>query len=75
MAGITLEQAQAQLDLWMAASEDIAVNGQSTSIHGRTFTAANLDYVDKQIDKWDTRVKQLTRGTGGMRIRGITPVD
>jgi len=76
MAGMTLEQAQTQLDLWLSVSTDIANNGQSTAILGRQFTAANLDLVQKNIEFYDTKVKQLSQNTGGagIRLRGITPV-
>jgi len=73
MAGITLEQAQAKLDLWMAADDAIA-NGQAYSIGGRSLTRADADIIDQKIEKWDRRVKQLTRQAsgGGMRLRRIT---
>jgi len=74
MAGITLAQAEAQLVLWLQVSEDIASNGQSTAIHGRDFRAADLATVQRQIDYWDGKVKQLARGSTGLRVRGITPV-
>ena len=74
MAGITLAQAEAQLSTWLTALTDIAQNGQEVTIHGRTYKAADLDRVQKQVDYWDGKVKQLSRGTTGVRIRGITPV-
>jgi hypothetical protein len=76
MPGITLAQAEAQLASWLAVSTDIATNGQATSIHGRTFTAADLGTVQEQIDYWDRKVRALSAsgGAGGLRVRGITPV-
>lgn len=71
MAGITLEQAQAQLDAWMAASIDVATNGKSVTIAGRTFTAAELDQINRQIEFWDLQVRRLTRGGGITVIGGI----
>jgi len=76
MAGITLEQAQAKLDLWMAADDAIA-NGQAYTIGGRSLTRADADIIDRKIEKWDKRVKQLSRqatGSGGIRARRITLV-
>ncbi len=75
MAGITLAQAEAKLTLWMQVNDDIAANGQSTAILGREFRAADLGEVNRQIDYWDTKVKQLSANTGGagIRVRGLTP--
>lgn len=73
MAGITLAQAEAQLSTWLTALTDIAENGQAVTIHGRSYTAADLDQVQKQVDIWDSKVKQLSRGSTGARIRGLTP--
>ena len=76
MAGITLEQAQAKLDLWMAADDAIA-NGQAYTIGGRSLTRADASIIDQKIDKWDKRVKQLTRQAangGGIGMRRVTLV-
>lgn len=75
MAGITLAQAEAKLALWMQVNDDIATNGQSTAILGREFRAADLGEVNRQIEYWDTKVKQLAANTGGagIRVRGLTP--
>lgn len=74
MPGITLAQASAKLDLWLAVQDDIAANGQSTAIHGRTFTAASLADVQRQIEYWDAKVKALSQPSAGRaRVYGITP--
>jgi hypothetical protein len=73
MAGITLAQAEAKLTLWMQVNDDIASNGQSTAILGRSFVAADLAEVNQQIVFWDGQVKQLSaNSTGGIRVRGLT---
>jgi hypothetical protein len=73
MAGITLDQAQTQLNNWLAAIERISV-GQSYSITtgegSRTLTRADLGDAQKQVEYWDRQVKRLTRG--GIRVRGVT---
>lgn len=69
MAGITLTQAQAQLDAYVAASLAIAGGGQSYSINGRSFTRANLGEINKQITFWDMQVKRLAGGRSGPRVR------
>lgn len=75
MAGITLDQAQAQLDTWMAALSTIAERGQSYTVNtgggSRTLTRANLREVQEQVTYWDTQCKRLSRG--GMRVRGAVP--
>lgn len=73
MAGITLAQAEAQLALYMQVAEDIATNGQSTAILGRSFQAADLGVVNDAIKFWDAECKRLSANTtGGIRVRGLT---
>lgn len=76
MAGITLEQAQAKLDTWMAA-EDAVASGQEYSIASntgsRSLKRADLAEVREQVKFWNGQVKELSRGSSGMRIRGGTP--
>jgi len=71
MAGITLTQAQAHLDSWLAADTAVA-QGQSYAIGIRTLTRAQAREIRENIEHWDRQVKRLTRG-GGIRVRGITP--
>lgn len=59
MAGITLEQAEAQLALYLAAEEKV-LSGQSYEIAGRKLTRADLATIQAGITTWDTRVKQLS---------------
>lgn len=66
MAGITLEQAEAQLALWLTASERVAAK-QSYSINGRSLTLADLRDINEQIRFWDNQVKILARSTLGRR--------
>lgn len=71
MSGIDLTTAEAKLATWLAAEEKIADN-QSYQVAGRTYTRADLADVQKQIDYWDRKVQRLS--SGGMRVRGGTPV-
>lgn len=74
MAGITLEQAQAQLDLWLAADAAVSKK-QEYSVLGRTWRATDAAEISNKIDYWNKWVQRLSRGgSGGMRIRGVTPV-
>jgi hypothetical protein len=68
MAGITLTQAQAHLEAWLAA--DLAVaRGQSYTIGTRTMTRANAKEIAENIARWQRWVQQLSRGQGGLRVR------
>ena len=66
--GITLEQAQAKLTLWMAAEESLAVS-QSYSIdiegNSRSLTRADLAEVAKRITYWQGKVVALSGAAAG----------
>ncbi|KQW96968.1 hypothetical protein ASC94_09175 [Massilia sp. Root418] len=64
MAGITLTQAQSQLEAYLAA-ETAVLTGQSYEIAGRKLTRANLDIIQAGILAWDGRVKELDRNARG----------
>ena len=72
MAGITLAQAQTQLDSFITASIEVAKN-QEYWISGTRYRRADLPAILKAIDFWDNKVKTLSRG--GIRIVGATPLD
>lgn len=72
MAGITLEQAQAQLDAWLAASIAVASNQAyeiSTGTGTRRLTRANAEHIDRMIKFWEQRVLALTPAAAGGRRR------
>ena len=71
MAGITLEQAQAQLDTYLAAEVAVLKN-QSYEIAGRKLTRADLYAIQAGVTAWDKRVKELDgRSRGRRRNRTI----
>lgn len=70
MAGLTLAQAQARLDAWLAADDAVA-NSQSYTIEGRSLTRADARTIRENIDYWEAKVQSLSRG--GLRVRGLTP--
>ncbi len=72
MAGITLAQAEAQLATWLSANTAVA-SGQSYTIGSRQLTRVDAKEIREQLDYWDSKVKELSRGTSGMRVRGGTP--
>ncbi len=73
MAGITLEQAQAQLDKYLTAETKV-LSGQAYELAGRSLTRANLKEITKGIEIWDRRVKELSASASGRgRSRIISP--
>lgn len=66
MAGITLSQAETQLQQWIDASTAVAKN-QSYTINGRSLQRADAREIREQIQFWDSQVQRLTRG--GVRVR------
>lgn len=73
MAGITLAQAEAKLALYLDALDKIILK-QKVEIDGQSLTRANLADVEKAIEIWDARVKQLAVSASGRgRMRTITP--
>ena len=74
MAGITLEQAEAQLAAWLAASEAVARN-QSYRIGERQLTRADAAEVRRMVDYWDGKVQALAgAATGRGRVRQAVPL-
>ncbi len=72
MAGITLQQAQAQLDIWLAANTAVA-SGQEYEIDTgsgrRRLRRADAAEIRQQLDYWDARVRALTPSAAGGRRR------
>lgn len=71
MAGITQAQAQAQLDVYLAA-ETAVLGSQSYEIAGRKLTRANLSEIQRGVALWNERVKTLaSRAAGRKRSRTV----
>lgn len=71
MAGITLDQAQAKLDEYLAAETKVLA-GQAYTIGGRSMTRADLGEIRAGIDAWNSRVINLSRvSSGRSRARTI----
>lgn len=68
MAGITLTQAQTQLDAWLAASAAVALN-QSYSIGNRSLSRADAGDIMDQIKYWEGMVQRLTSAPTRKRTR------
>lgn len=71
MAGITLQQAQEQLDAYLAAETAIVTGNQSYEFQGRRINRADLEKIQSGIALWDSRVKQLSALASG---RGRTVI-
>lgn len=71
MAGITLAQAQARLDEYLAA-EAAVLSGQSYKIGEREMRRANLAEIQEGIKIWDARVTEKAAKAAG-RTRSIVP--
>lgn len=67
MSGITLAQAQEQLDAWMAASLAVT-KGQSYALNGKSYTRVNVEHIDKMILLWDRKVKELSDTASGTAV-------
>ena len=72
MAGISLQQAQTQLDAYLAA-ESAVLTGQSYEIAGRKLSRANLAEIQTGITTWNARVVNLSNQSRG-RSRARTVV-
>jgi len=73
MAGITLEQAEAHLTLWLDLAAKLAENPHAQYVNqGRSYTNADLGEVRANIEFWDKQCKRLNRG--GPRVRGVMPL-
>lgn len=72
MAGITLAQAQAQLDAYLAAETKV-LSGQSYEIAGRKMTRADLADIRAGVEIWNQRVTTLSQAASG-RGRAYTMV-
>ena len=72
MAGLTLTQAQTQLDAYLAA-ETAVLTGQSYEIAGRKLSRADLDSIQTGIKTWNARVVTLSNQARG-RSRSRTVV-
>lgn len=69
MVGITLAQAEAKLQLWLAADEAVAKK-QSYSISGRSLTLADVKEIRENVDYWQGWVQKLdTQVNGRGRVR------
>jgi hypothetical protein len=73
MAGITLEQATARLQVYLDAEAAILAR-QEYRIGDRSMKFADLAEVQAGVDMWNRRVEELSnRSSNGGRGRSFTP--
>ncbi len=75
MAGTTLTQAQAELDRWRttyAKLTDVAAHSVQGGGGARQITKITPDECLRQIEHWERKVTELSRG--GIRVRGGVPL-
>lgn len=73
MAGITLAQAQSQLDAYLAA-EIAVLSGQEYTIAGRRLVRADLANIQAGIRTWSAKVEDLTlKASGSSRAIRMRP--
>lgn len=68
---LDLTEAQAQLDLWLAASRAVAT-GKSYTIDGRQLTRENGSEIREQINYWSGMVADFTRQSKGEQRMSIS---
>ncbi len=66
MAGITLAQAQTNLDKWIATSESVA-GGKSITRDGHSWTQADAAEIQNMINFWSGKVAQLSHSVATRR--------
>lgn len=75
MAWVTIEEAQANLRMWLEAEKAVAT-GQSYEIGSRKLTRANLSAITERIKFWRNEVANLERGSdGGVGVTRVIPLD
>ncbi|WP_228485746.1 DUF6148 family protein [Thermaerobacillus caldiproteolyticus] len=71
---ITLEQAEQQLNAWLAANLAVST-GQSYRIGNRQLERADAAEILRQINFWRREVERLRSGRRGVRVFRAVPMD
>jgi hypothetical protein len=69
MPAISLQQAQEQLDAYLAAEKAVLGSSQHYEINGRKLTRANLAEIQAGITIWTARVELAQRTANGRSRR------
>lgn len=70
-----ITQKKTRLQLYLTAEQAILNGAQSYTIGHRQLTRADLEQVQKEIDKLTVEVAQLSRGGNAIRVQRIVPRD
>jgi hypothetical protein len=74
MAGLTLDQAEAKLNEWLAADTDLQ-SGQTVRFGERFLTRADALEVRNNITYWQQKCQELSQlAQGRGRSRTVTPL-
>jgi hypothetical protein len=71
---ITLEEAERQLNTWLAANLAVST-GQSYRIGNRQLERADAAEILRQINFWRREVERLRSGRRGVRVFRVSPRD
>lgn len=75
MAWITIDEARANLQMWLEAEKAVAT-GQSYQIGTRRLTRASLSDITERIRYWRTELERLENGRGaGASVFRAVPRD
>ena len=75
MAWITIDEARANLKMWLDAERAVAT-GQAYKIGTRSLTRANLSDIAARITYWRNELDKLeSGGTGGIKVSRAVPRD
>ena len=71
---MTLAEVQAELSKLKAARDEILTGAQNYAIGNRQLTRGSLMTINAEIKRYEALEVQLNARSGGMTVRGITPV-
>lgn len=74
MSWITIDEARANLQMWLEAEKAVAT-GQSYKIGTRSLTRANLSDITERIQFWRNEIAKLESGRNGAKVLRAVPRD
>lgn len=74
MAWITIDEARANLQMWLDAEKAVAT-GQSYTIGSMTLTRASMTVIDRKIAFWRNEITKLETGRRGIKVFRAVPRD
>ena len=74
MAWISIDEARANLKMWLDAEKAVAT-GQSYTIGSMTLNRASMTVIDRKIAFWRREIEKLEHGRRGVKIVQAVPRD